>query len=118
LGEEIVPGRPTLLVEGEFDALLGWQTIREIINVATCGSATSKPDRTAILQLITSPLILVAYDADSAGQEGADFWQGATARVHRVPIPSGNDITEFHQRGGDISTWIRGQLRLASHRSV
>lgn len=113
LGEEIVPGRPTLLTEGEFDALLAWQLVRDLVNVATLGSAGDRPDRTAILQLITSPLILVAYDADPAGSEGAEFWRGATARVHRIPIPCGNDITEFHQHGGDFGTWIRGQLKLA-----
>jgi len=118
LGQEIVPGRPTLLLEGEFDALLAWQAGRDLVNVATLGSATARPDRTAILQLITSPLILVAYDADPAGKAGAEFWRGATARVHRLPIPSGNDITEFHQRGGDISRWIRAQLRLAGYRPV
>ncbi len=118
LGDAIVPGRPTLLVEGEFDALLGWQAVGDLINVATLGSATARPDRIAIQQLITSPIILVAYDADSAGQRGADLWQNRTARVHRVPIPSGKDLTEFHQRGGDVVKWIRGQLDLVGYQSL
>jgi DNA primase len=117
LGDQIVPGRPSLLVEGEFDALLGWQIVRDLVNVATLGSATTKPDSTAIRQLVTSPLILVAYDSDPAGRQGADYWLSTTARVHRVPIPSGKDLTEFHQRGGDIALWLRGQLRLAGYRA-
>lgn len=117
LGDEIVHGRPTLLVEGEFDALLGWQLAGDIINVATVGSASDRPDRTAILQLMSSPLICVAYDADEAGRTATEFWMGATARAHRVPIPSGKDLTEFHQRGGDVALWLRGQLRLAGYSS-
>ena len=115
LGDEIVPGRPTLVVEGEFDTLLGWQAVGDLINIATLGSATARPDRLAIQQLITSPIILIAYDSDSAGQRGADLWQAMTARVHRVPIPSGKDLTEFHQRGGDIGRWMRGQLWQVGH---
>lgn len=118
LGDAIVPGRPTLLLEGEFDALLGWQAVGDLINVATLGSATARPDRLAIQPLITSPIILVAYDADQAGRQGAEFWQSITARVHRVPIPSGKDLTEFHQRGGDVARWIRGQLDLAGYQST
>lgn len=116
LGDAIVHGRPSLLVEGEFDALLGWQLAHDFINVVTCGGAADRPDRTAIHQLLTSPLILVAYDADAAGGAGADFWMRLSARVHRAPIPSGKDVTEFHQRGGDIATWLRSQLRLVGYR--
>ena len=110
LADTIVPGRFTLLTEGEFDALLAWQIVGDLVNVASLGSAGTRPDRDAVRLLIASPRILVAYDADDAGRDGAAFLGDLTARAYRLPIPTGKDITEFHQRGGDVRMWIRQQL--------
>jgi DNA primase len=110
LGDAIRPGLPTLLVEGEFDALLGWQEVGDVMNVATLGSASARPDTRAIAHLLASPLILLAYDKDGAGTEGMRAWQRITQRAYPVCLPRGNDLTEFVQKGGDVGSWIHEEL--------
>jgi DNA primase len=110
LGDEVRAGRPTLLVEGEFDVLLGWQETGTIVNVATLGSATSRPDTDAIRLLLGSPLILLAYDRDDAGQKADAYWHKFTGRSRSVVFPRGKDLTEFFQLGGDIKSWVVQQL--------
>jgi|GEM_PF-1644283 len=111
LGDTVRPGLSTLLVEGEFDALLGRQEAGDIINVTTLGSASSRPDADAIRSLLGSPLILLAYDRDEAGDKAISYWQKLTKRTRRAGLPAGKDITEFFQKGGDIRGWIEAQLR-------
>jgi len=106
LGDAFEIRRPTLLVEGELDALLGWQEVGHLVNVATLGSATSRPDAEAIRLLLGSPVILLVYDHDDAGEKAADYWQKITKRVIHLQVPEGKDLTEFHQAGGDIKAWI------------
>jgi hypothetical protein len=111
LGEEIQPGLPTLVVEGEFDALLGSQSIRDLVNVVTLGSASESPDRLAIEQLLSTPLILVCYDNDPAGKSGAQRWASLSSRVRFTSFPCGKDLTDFWRAGGDLRAWISGVLQ-------
>lgn len=110
LSEAIKAGYCTLVVEGEFDALLGWQQAGDFVNVVTLGSASSAPDRSTLIRLSQSPLILVCYDNDPAGQRGADRWASASKRVRHVRLPFGKDLTEFHIEGGDVRVWVESLL--------
>jgi len=112
LAEAFRPGFPALLVEGELDALLGWQELRDLVNVGTLGSATSRPNSNAIRSLLGSPVILVAYDRDECGTKGAQAWRALSSRVRTIDIPFGKDLTDFFLRGGDVRDWIKTQLHL------
>jgi hypothetical protein len=103
LGDQIVPGRPTLLVEGEFDALLGWQAVRGLVNVATQGSATARPDRTAIMQLITSPVILVAYDRIPPAGWGCHRLDTCTTAAGGVACMK---LIDQKQNGGRVTSTV------------
>jgi len=57
-------------------------------------------------ELVTVPLILVAYEVDKAGAKGAARWQALSRRVHVVQVPWGKDITEYHLQDSDVYTWL------------
>ncbi|MCC7209865.1 MAG: toprim domain-containing protein [Anaerolineae bacterium] len=95
-----------LFVEGEFDALIAEQEAGDVVGVATLGSATGTLAATWVPDLIHCRRILVAYDADAAGQKGAAYWRSLTRRAQVVNLPFGKDITEFVQQGGNIKQWL------------
>lgn len=111
LHQDFRPGLPALIVEGEFDALIGWQEARDLVNVGTLGSASNAPDYAAVEQLLTSPLILLCYDSDQPGEIGLDRWEGISPRTRICRIPIGKDLNELFLLTGDIRPWIDSVLR-------
>jgi DNA primase len=107
-----------LFVEGEFDAMLAWQEVRDVISVCTLGSATNQPDlATWGPYMAPLSLVLAAYDNDEAGQRGARALQSLSERVHLVGLPSADpsleaakDITDFVLQGGELWPWLKGEL--------
>jgi len=107
-------GRPLLLCEGEFDALLAWQEIGTggpgLVDVATlAGAGRSIPGRW-LLYLLRYERILVAYDLDDAGRAGAARLADLSQRVRCIRVPHGHDLTDFYQAGGDLPAWVRFHL--------
>jgi len=111
LGDHVLAGRPTVLTEGEFDALLGHQELGAHVNVATLGSASDSPDSRSLEQLLGSPLIFLCYDADPAGRRGEDRWRRVTRRVRQLCLPPGMDLTGLFRSTGDLRGWLAAQLR-------
>jgi DNA primase len=107
-----------LFVEGEFDAMVAWQELRDVISVCTLGSATNQPDlATWGASMAPLRLVLAAYDADEAGQRGARSLQALSERVRLVGLPAGDpdkgpvkDINDFVLQGGDLWPWLKGEL--------
>jgi hypothetical protein len=117
-GADLLRGLPTLiLTEGEFDALLAWQAVADLADVATLGSASRRIDRVARGDLAGASRILVAYDSDAAGAAAQAYWQAADPRVQPLdlPIPPGaaasaHDITAYWQSGGDLRGWLASHM--------
>jgi DNA primase len=107
-----------LFVEGEFDAMLAWQELRDVISVCTLGSATNQPDlATWGPYLAPLRLVLAAYDADEAGQRGGRALQALSERVRLIGPPASDpaepavkDITDFVLQGGELWPWLKGEL--------
>lgn len=110
LHQDIRAAIPTILFEGEFDALLAWQEVRDLVNVGTLGSAGIAPDQHALIQLLGSPLILLSYDRDDPGTDAIKRWQETTERCRVARVPHGKDLTDFFMQGGDIKSWASGEL--------
>jgi DNA primase len=93
----IHPGRPLVVVEGEFDALLLGQHIGDVAAVVTLGSASTRTadDIRRAARACTS--LYVAHDADDAGDRAAAKWPARAIRV-RPPAPH-NDWTEVYANG-------------------
>ena len=110
--EGLVAGKPVVIVEGEFDALLLGQELGGSAPVVTLGGAGSKPSpRVKNAMLGASPWI-VAGDSDAAGEKSADGWLSQSDRCVRVAPPTGigKDWTEAHQKGIDLRSWWRPTL--------
>lgn len=101
-----------LFVEGEFDAMIAWQELNDVIAVCTLGSAGNRPDF-AVWGACLLPLenILALYDADRAGQAGLQALQELSERVLPVHLPPGaKDVNEYRLAGGDLWEWLKGEL--------
>jgi hypothetical protein len=92
----IQPGRPLIIAEGEFDALLLAQQIPEA-SVITLGSASARPAPSFLSRMLAASPWFIATDNDTAGDKGAIKWP---ARSIRVRPPEGDkDWTEVHAGG-------------------
>ena len=106
--EAIRPGRPLVIVEGEFDSLLLGQELDGLASVVTLGSASAqRGDRFREAARSVSPWY-VATDADAAGDKSADAWPARARRV-RPPGPY-KDWTEAKAAGVDLNRWWRDVL--------
>ena len=103
--------RVVVICEGELDAILLQQKSGDLVDVVAVGSATSRPPQHFLLHLARSARWLVALDHDGAGEKGADWWGDFSSRVRRVRPLQGNDLTEFHQAGGDLRAWVTFHLK-------
>jgi DNA primase len=110
-------GRPTLaLTEGEFDSMLLWQQASDLIDAASLGSASIGPrlDSRAARHLLDAQRVLVLLDGDAAGARGAEKLLAASARMRRVVVPDGQDITEYYLAGGDLGALVSAHLASAA----
>ncbi len=70
----IQPGRPLVVVEGEFDALALGEALGELAAVVTLGSASSEPTPVIIGRFLSANPWFVATDSDTAGTKAASKW--------------------------------------------
>ena len=101
--ETIRPGRPLVVVEGEFDALLLGQELDGLASVVTLGSASARPDLRAFGVMQSAPRWFIATDADAAGDKAADAWPSRARRV-RPPEPF-KDWCEAKAGGAALARW-------------
>jgi hypothetical protein len=58
--------------------------------------------------LLRGKRVLIAYDNDAAGDQGASRW---VAFGERVRVPDGaKDLTDYGKAGGDVAAWLRGLI--------
>ena len=67
-------GQPTMMVEGEFDALSVIQEAGDLVNCVATGSAKRGRVPRWTLDIALSSCILQSFDSDDAGDDGASFW--------------------------------------------
>jgi hypothetical protein len=107
-GPEIIqPGRPMIIVEGEFDALLLGQALGKLAAVVTLGSASNRPDSGILGEMLAAAPWFIATDNDPAGDKAAGEWP---ARAVRIRSPKGKDWTEAAQAGVDLRRWWLDRL--------
>jgi hypothetical protein len=104
----IEPGRPLVIDEGEFDALLLGQECYDLATVVTLGSASVRPDLAARAEMLVACPWFIAIDADAAGDKAASGWPTAARRVR--PPGHFKDWTEAAQAGIDLHRWWSERL--------
>jgi Toprim-like len=101
-------GKPLIVVEGEFDALLLGQELGKLAAVATLGSASARPEAAILGRMLAAAPWFIATDADDAGDRSASGWPARAIRV-RPPDPF-KDWTEARQAGVNLARWWTDRL--------
>ncbi|MBZ0277637.1 MAG: toprim domain-containing protein [Anaerolineae bacterium] len=110
LGDDIRPGLPILLTEGEFDALIARQVGEGLISAAAIGSAANRRITPRWYpKFLTAPSILIRMDADQAGQGAASQIASLSQAARCIQVPQGKDVNEFYLMGGYgvVREWIK-----------
>lgn len=113
LADDLQPGLPLLLTEGEFDALISQQIGTGLISAAAIGSAANRDINPRWFpKLIAAPKILVRMDADQAGAGAAAQIASLSQAVRCVQVPQGKDVNEFYLSAGQaaVQAWMRGTV--------
>lgn len=98
-------GRPLVVVEGEFDALVLGEALGDMAAVVTLGSASAEPSPAILGQLLPATPWYIATDNDGAGDKAAEKWTGY-ARSRRVRLPPRfKDWTEAKAAGINLPRW-------------
>lgn len=107
--DDLVYGWPVMFVEGEFDCLVAWQCGMDRICPVTLGGNTQNLNSRWLKLLAGSPRIIAATDNDLAGDNAHDRLAGLSARVRRVHVPTGKDMTDFLLATDmpTVSRWIQ-----------
>lgn len=95
-----------IICEGEFDALLLRQHVGALCGVLALGSASKGLDMQAISELVAIRRVWLALDADQAGNKGTEKLLATSARMHPLPVPGGNDVTDAWRAGHDLVAWV------------
>ncbi|MBN2007446.1 MAG: toprim domain-containing protein [Anaerolineae bacterium] len=97
---------PLFIVEAELDALLLWQAAGDLVDVVALSGAGRTLPGQWLARLLPYTRIFAALDADKVGTLNATRLAALSARVTPVRVPEGNDVTEYHQAGGDVRAWV------------
>ncbi len=113
--------RPVLfLTEGEWDAMLLWEHIPDLCDMATLGGASRKLHLPELSLLTRYLAVLVVLDDDQAGARGLAYFNELQAQIPRLyPIKSpAHDLTDYWKSGGNLRAWAAGQIALALERAL
>ena len=107
-------GRPLLFAEGEFDTMVIWQELNDLVDTVSFGGAAKAFNGLTgkwLIYLLRYLQILVAYDNDDAGRKGAERLAAQSKRMGIITVPHGKDINEFYLAGGDLRSWLTFYLQ-------
>ena len=114
LADTLAPDQPAIFCEGELDALLLEQHVRDLASVITLASATTDINlATWGIYLLRPASFVLAHDMDKAGDEGAAklAWLHDAQRLHIPALRDGDkDITDYYLSGGDLHELIQNAL--------
>jgi 5S rRNA maturation endonuclease (ribonuclease M5) len=103
--------RPVVLVEGEFDALSVAQECGKAVSVVATGTTEGSHTAKWLAALARKDFVLVAFDADAAGDTAAKWWLERLESAHRIR-PWWNDANQMLQDGIDLlNDWILPSLQ-------
>jgi len=110
-GVDVLGEKPVVLVEGEFDALIIHQVAADLVTVVATGSTAGGRRTRWLARLAVCPVVLVAFDADRAGEEAAQYWLDVLSNARRWRPYYGKDVSEQAHSGGDVRGWVLAGLR-------
>lgn len=112
--DNLLPGWPVLMVEGEFNCLIAWQEAMDLIRPVSLGSASTTLNPRWYAPLATSPLILACYDRDGAGEKALERLRALTARIRFIHVLEGKDLNDFfllyREEPRAVYEWLKGYI--------
>jgi hypothetical protein len=97
---------PAVLVEGELDALAVQQEAADICSPVATGSTSGGRRREWRVLLAKAPSVLVAFDAEEAGERASRKWLRALPNAIRWR-PHAEDTSEMLKQGENLRLWAR-----------
>jgi hypothetical protein len=108
-GLEHLAGKAAVVIcEGELDAVLLHQEAGDLVDVVAVGTKAAKAEPKGLAHLLEASRWLLALDRDAEAE--AETWAEYSGRVRRIRPLEGNDLTDFHNAGGDLRAWIEYHL--------
>ena len=105
----ILPGKPVVLTEGEFDGLAVAQEAGDVAAAVASGSTSGARHRRWLARLLVASEVLVAFDGDEAGEKAAAWWLEKLPRARRL-VPNGKDAAGMLEAGDDVRRWVLAEL--------
>jgi len=110
--DHVMPGTPVVITEGEFDALILWQTSMklwiDVSVVSLCSAANKDINRVWWRYLQGAPELFLRADDDAAGAAAVAALRTVSASVRAIQVPETKDINDYHQKYGTLAVcnWI------------
>ena len=110
--DTVAKGKPVLLTEGVFDALLARQAAGDLVTPLALLSAVGGRAWAGRMAALPVPLFLLCFDADDAGERAALYWLARLPRVRRWRPFRAKDVTDMWAAGGDelVTRWVLAGL--------
>jgi len=110
--DDLAAQRPSVLVEGEIDALTVRQCAGDLVAAVATGSTGGARRAAWVMRLSLAPAVLVAFDADpnGAGDQAAAWWLSVLANSRRLRPVGGKDVNAMHTAGIDVRAWVLAGL--------
>jgi hypothetical protein len=102
--DSLQAGSAAVLVEGVFDALAVKQAAGDLAAAVACGTGGARHPRW-IAKLALCNVVLVAFDADDAGEKAAGWWLSVLSNGKRWR-PYFDDPAALAQAGMDLRFWV------------
>jgi len=102
--DQLRAGHAAVLVEGVFDALAVRQAAGDLVAAVASGSHGARHPRW-IARLAFCSAVLVAFDADDAGEKAAQWWLSVLRNAKRWR-PYFDDPAALAQAGLDLRFWV------------
>lgn len=99
-------------VESEFDALLLWETARDVIFPIALGGCSNRPDMQTMEVIARTRILLDCLDNDPAGDAAGVWWKDFFPHCFRWQ-PKKKDPGEMHKAGEDVRRWMLSGIRAA-----
>jgi DNA primase len=107
--DALKPGRPAILVEGEIDTQSVWQEGGDLVAAVATGSVSNGRGPYWQARLAEASVVLVAFDADDAGDNNSLFWTKTLPNAIRWR-PLASDPNAMLQEGLDLRAWVQAGL--------
>ncbi len=99
-------GKPMIVVESEFDAILLQQCAGDFYCSIALGGASKRPDIETHRMLLKAPMIFFSLDVDIAGALAYRWWSQVYPRMKLWPPPVGKSPGDAYLAGIDLRKWM------------